>query len=261
MRALATIGVVWLAITGGAGLGTATAQTAATAPASKGPARPRIRIGANGGVQPSSIAITSSTTTPIYTENETVNATYSVGSGVFFDGGVLVRLAGGLHAGVTVSSFMKQNDGDITSTVPHPFFYNTPRSVSGVAGGLTRNELVTHVQAAWVIRAGKSIDIAVSVGPSWFHVTQDLVTGITFSERYPYDTTTFTGASTARVSADSVGVNAGADVAFKLSKNIGIGGMVRYSHTSVDFPVPGAPTNSKSDAGGFQAGGGIRLYF
>src|SRR6185369_1380711 len=98
MRALATIGVVWLAITGGAGLGTATAQTAATAPASKGPARPRIRIGANGGVQPSSIAITSSTTTPIYAENETVNATYSVGSGVFFDGGVLVRLAGGLHA-------------------------------------------------------------------------------------------------------------------------------------------------------------------
>ena len=77
MRALATISV-WLALPGSAGLGTAAAQSATAPPASKGPARPRIRIGANGGVQPSSIAITSSTTTPIYTENETVNATYSV---------------------------------------------------------------------------------------------------------------------------------------------------------------------------------------
>jgi hypothetical protein len=259
MRALATISV-WLALTGGAGLGTATAQSAAAAPASTGPARPRVRISANAGVQPSSIAITSSTTKPIYAENETVATTYSVGSGAFFDGGLLVRLAGGLHAGVTVSSFMKQNDGDVASTVPHPFFYNTPRQVSGVAGGLERSELVTHLQAAYVIQAGKSIDIAVSVGPSWFHVTQDLVTGITFTERYPYDTATFAAASTAAASADNVGVNAGVDVGIKLSKNVGIGGLVRYSHTSVEFPLSGA-TSPKSDAGGFQGGGGIRLYF
>ena len=101
----------------------------------------------------------------------------------------------------------------------------------------------------------------VSVGPSWFHVTQDLVTGITFTERYPYDTATFAAASTVRAAADSVGVNAGVDVAVKLSKNIGIGGLVRYSHTSVEFPLPGAATSPKSDAGGIQAGGGIRLYF
>ena len=260
MRALTTISV-WLALTGGTGLGTAAAQTAAAVPASTQPLRPRVRISANAGVQPSSTAIATSTTSPIYAENETINTTYSVGSGVFFDGGVLVRLAGGLHAGVTVSSFMKQNDGEVASTVPHPFFYNTPRPVAGVAGGLERSELVTHLQAAYVIRAGKSVDIAVSAGPSWFHVTQDLVTGITFAERYPYDTATFTGVSTAQATADSVGVNAGVDLAVKLSKNIGIGGLVRYSHTSVDFPVPGALTRSESDAGGFQAGGGIRLFF
>jgi hypothetical protein len=245
----------------GAGAGTVRAQSAQATPPARGPARPRVRISANGGVQPSSIAVTSSTTKPIYAEDATVDTSYNVGSGAFFDGGLLVRVAGGLHAGVTVSSFMKQNDGDIASTIPHPFFYNTPRSVAGVAGGLERNELVTHVQAAYVIRAGKSVDIAVSVGPSWFHVTQDLVTGVTFAERYPYDTATFTAASTTRASADSVGVNAGVDFAVKLSKNIGIGGLVRYSHTSVEFSLPGALTSPKSDAGGIQAGGGIRLYF
>src|SRR3954469_13515352 len=121
---------------------------AATARAQSAPARPRVRISANAGVQPSSIAMTSSATRPVYAENETVTTTYNVGSGAFFDGGVLVRLAGPLHVGVSVSSFMKQNDADIASTIPHPFFYNAPRSVAGVAGGLERSELVTHLQAA-----------------------------------------------------------------------------------------------------------------
>jgi hypothetical protein len=245
----------------GVGAGTARAQSAQPSTPAHGPARPRVRISANAGVQPSSIAITSSTTTPVYAENETVTTAYNVGSGVFFDGGALIRVGGGLHAGVAVSSFMKQNDGDIASTIPHPFFYNTPRAVSGVAGGLERSEVVTHVQAAYVIQLGRSIDIAVSAGPSWFHVSQDLVTGITFAERYPYDVVTFTAASTASTTADSVGINAGVDVGVKLSKNIGLGGLVRYSHTSVEFPLSGALTSPKSDAGGFQVGGGLRLYF
>ncbi len=190
-----------------------------------------------------------------------VNTTYDVGSGPFFDGGVLVRLAGGLYAGAAVSAFMKQDNGDIASTIPHPFFYNTPRSVAGAAENLERRELVTHVQAAYVISARNKLDIAISVGPSWFHVTQDLVTDMTFSERYPYDTATFTAASTAAVSRQQARrqCRRGRSVqAVEERGNRRAGSLLTHDGR---VSVAERADEPKSDAGGLQAGGGLRLYF
>ena len=37
-----------------------------------------------------------------------------------------------------------------------------------------------------------------------------------------------------------MGYNAGADVGFKLSKNVGVGGLIRYSHATLTFPLTGS---------------------
>jgi hypothetical protein len=45
-----------------------------------------------------------------------------------------------------------------------------------------------------------------------------------------------------------------------LSKTLGVGGIVRYTLASADFPVTGQPSVPVK-AGGLQVGGGLRVFF
>ncbi|PYQ99013.1 MAG: hypothetical protein DMF96_08680 [Acidobacteria bacterium] len=252
MRASTCISLT-LVLSAGAGERTVSAQSAARTD--------RVRISINVGAQPSSITFAGSTTKAVYLENAVVGTTYGVRGGQSFDGGVIVRVVGNFGVGVAVSSFVKRQDGAVAGTIPHPFFYNTPRAIAGTAGGLERNELVTHIQAAYVISSAGKVDFALSGGPSFFSVKQGLVSDITYTEQHPYDSATFATALTTTVGASKIGFNAGADVGVRLSKNVGVGGLVRFSRTSIEFPLPGATTNVKSDAGGVQVAGGLRLFF
>ena len=56
-----------------------------------------------------------------------------------------------------------------------------------------------------------------------------------------------------------VGFNAGADVTVMLGRSVGVGGMVRYAATTVDLTLDGRTLSL--EAGGLQAGGGIRFVF
>jgi hypothetical protein len=220
----------------------------------------RARVSVNVGVQLSSITFTGTTTKPVYLETATINTAYGVPKGVLVDGGILFRLVGNLGVGVAVSTFAKQQDATVSGSIPHPFFFNTPRSISGTAPGLRRTELITHIQAAYIIST-RRMDIAVAGGPSFFNVSQDLVSDVTFTETYPYDTATFGTAPTARVTVNKVGFNAGVDVGVKFSRSLGVGGLVRFSRVSVSFPLAGSASGVSSDAGGLQVGAGVRFYF
>jgi hypothetical protein len=221
----------------------------------------RGRVSVDAGVQASPIAFDESTTKTVHLESSVVDTAYNVTTGPQVNGSVTIRLAGNLGIGVAVSSFVKKNDAAITATIPHPFFYNTPRSIAGTASGLERNELVAHLQAVYVILPNGRVDVALSGGPSFFSVKQALVTDVSYRDTYPYDTPTFTAASSATVSRKAVGFNVGADVAVRLTRHVGVGGLVRLSRASLVFPVPGSTVTVKSDVGGIQASGGIRLFF
>jgi hypothetical protein len=218
------------------------------------------RVSINFGVQPASTTFTSITTKSVYLESLPINTTYGVSRGQLFDGGILVRVARGFGVGVAVSSFTKRQDAAVTGAVPHPFFYNTPRNIGGPASGLRRSELVTHIQAAYVI-SSKRFDVALAGGPSVFNVSQDLVGDLTYTEMYPYDTATFTAATTTKATGTKIGFNAGADVGIKLSRNVGVGVLVRYSRAKVSFPLAGSSADVNADVGGPQATGGLRLFF
>jgi hypothetical protein len=101
----------------------------------------------------------------------------------------------------------------------------------------------------------------VSAGPSFYSVKQDFVTDISYSETYPYDSATFAGATLVGQSQRKTGFNVGVDVGLRLARSVGVGGLFRYSKASLDFAVPNVSTPVKIDAGGLQAGGGLRLYF
>lgn len=221
----------------------------------------RFRVSLNGGVQVSSSTFTTSASQPVYLENAVVDTTYQIRRGIAADGGISVRLAGGFGVGVSVSSMMANRDADVSATVPHPFFFNRPRTVSGTAPGQRRDELATHLQLIYTLRPSARVDVALAAGPSFFQVHQDVVTGITFTNTYPYDAATFTSASSQRVSANQTGFNFGADVGWRPARHAGIGGLVRFSKATVSLTMPKGTRAVSSDAGGIQAAGGLRLYF
>lgn len=220
----------------------------------------RFRISADAGVQFSSIAFDTAATRLIYLENASLNTSYKVRRGLLGDGGISIRLAGGFGIGVAVSSLTAKHDADVSAAVPHPFFFKTPRTVTGTAPGLRRQELAVHVQGVYILHPRSSVEVILAAGPTFFQVRQDVVTDIAFTDVYPYDAPAFTSASTQRVTASKTGFNAGADVGVRLSHHAGLGGGVRFSRAVVDLAVPNGATVS-SDAGGAQVAGGLRLYF
>jgi hypothetical protein len=150
----------------------------------------------------------------------------------------------------------------VSAAVPHPFFFKTPRSISGTAPALHREELVTHIMGIYTLHPGRALDIALSAGPSFFTVRQDVVSDITFSDTYPYDAPAFTSAATQRVkSSNTTGFNVGADVDLRLARHAGLGGSAKFSKATVPLSVPNSSTTVSVDAGGTQIAGGLRIYF
>ena len=151
-------------------------------------------------------------------------------------------------------------DTDVSATIPHPFFFNSPRTITGTAAGLERKEVATHVQALYALYTGTRLDVTVSGGPSIFKITQDVVSNVTFQEAYPYDSATFGSAVSTAKSKTGVGFNLGADLTVRVARHVGVGGLVRYSRASVDLPTEAA-SPLEVDAGGVQIAGGIRVFF
>jgi hypothetical protein len=236
-------------------MGTTQAVSAQTTPW-----KDRARVSIDFGVQPSSATFTAATTKPVYLETSTITTTYSLPSGPLFDGGVLVRVKRGFGVGVAISSFSKSQTAAVTGSIPHPFFYNTPRSISGTSAALERSEAAVHIQAAYVI-SSKRFDVAISGGPSFFNVSQDAVGDATYTETYPYDAATFTAATVTKATATALGFNAGADIGYKLSKNVGVGALVRFSRATLSFPLANSAAGVSTDAGGPQLAGGVRFFF
>src|SRR5262249_30762160 len=148
----------------------------------------------------------------------------------------------------------------VTGSIPHPFFFNTPRSLTGTAASLQRSELATDIQAAYVIGT-KRYDVVISGGPTILRVKQDLVSAVAYVATDPYDSVAFTSATTVNAERTTIGFNVGADFGYKLSPIIGVGGLVRFSRATPSFSLIGSTSEVSVDAGGLQIGGGVRLYF
>ena len=98
-----------------------------------------------------------------------------------------------------------------------------------------------------------------------FIVDQDLVTSVSHTETFPFDTVTFDAATAERQSESRVGFNVGADLSYFLFEGtggtkFGVGALVRFSRATIDFVSEDEDIVSV-DAGGFHVVGGIRLRF
>ena len=193
-------------------------------------------------------------------ETGSTDVDYPVKGGFVFAAGAGVRFWKNLGAGVAVSYFTRDDIATTTSSVPHPFFFNQPRQVTGDATGVNRSETVVHAQVMYLINTGGRLRLVLSGGPSFFNVNQDLVTDIVVTESYPFDTASFGSATKTSAKGSAVAFNVGGDVMWMFGRNVGVGGLVRFSRATVDLDAPDNRTVSV-DAGGVYAGGGLRLLF
>jgi hypothetical protein len=185
---------------------------------------------------------------------------YSVKAGPTIDvaGGVTVGRSTGV--GVAVERFKRSTPVVLSGSVPHPFFFSRPRAVSADVGGLTREELAIHVQLRGVVPIGNRFQVSLFGGPSFFRLTQDVVTDFAYTDDYPYDAASFERASATRSKASKPGFNGGGDVAFFFTRQIGVGVSAQFSRATVKLPSADDGTRD-ARVGGVQVGGGLRLRF
>ena len=195
-----------------------------------------------------------------FAETATVATNYDVTIAPGIDAAFGVRVWRNLALGVDASWLRKPSSGAISAQIPHPFFFNKPRSVSGDSTGLDHTETALHIQAVWMIPATPRWSIALAGGPSWITVDQAIVDDITITSAYPYDDATFSSAVSTKVSNGHIGFNVGGDVTYRMRPHAGVGVGVSFSQASVPLPTASGAVVTVT-AGGARVNGGLRVRF
>jgi len=230
------------------------------APKPRKPPKDRGFIALNAGVQATSGTFSDNFTYQVNAEDATVQAQYHLKTSLLIDAAVGVhvwkKIVGIAFAATRTSGSAR---AAIVAQVPHPFFDNQDREVSGDGTGLERAETAIHVDGYYLKTSGK-LRLMLMGGPTWFNVDQQLVTAVSLQETYPYDTAAFRDVTGKRVKASAVGGNIGMDVSWMFSRSAGAGVLARYATGQVRLNADDGHSVS-TDAGGFQVGAGLRIKF
>jgi hypothetical protein len=195
-----------------------------------------------------------------FAEPATVDTRYSTNVLPGFDIGGGRTVWRQLAVAVDFERVWKSGRGDVSAQVPHPFFFNRLRAVSGEASSLQRTETTLNFQALWSMPIAPRIDLGFGGGPSWIWLQQDLVRDVTVAQTYPYDTAAFGGVVTQRDTQGSLGFNAGVTLDYRFAQRLSAQLTTRYSHARVRFDS--ADTGSIDvTAGGVRIGAGLRIPF
>jgi hypothetical protein len=214
----------------------------------------------NIGVQATSPSIDQDTRFPLYDETARIQTDGNAGGGVLLDLGGGVHVWRRLYAGLSYTFGSNTNDAALTATVPHPSIFDQPRTVTATTPDLKHTEHAVHLQAMWRMPITTKFDVSIGGGPTFFSVTQDLVSGITVQEiGNPTTGVNLTGITTERAKDSPVGYNIQADGTYLLNRRYGVGAFLRITGGSADLKVGGDTVGI--DVGGFQLGIGGRVRF
>lgn len=207
------------------------------------------------GWQTNSHDVTDGFTFSIYDEPATVTTEREVKGGVLFDVRGGVKVWSNLAVGLGYTHFGDDTPTVVLGQIPHPILFDRPRSLVGEAD-LKHSENVIHIQATYFFPITELFDVSVFAGPSFFSVSQEFVTAITVQETAPFSTVSLASVTVTPEDDTAVGINLGADATYRFTKNVGVGGFLRYAGAKATFD-----NDAELDVGGFQLGVGLRLRF
>ncbi len=215
---------------------------------------PKFRVYAGGAYFPSSATSDQTVTYAEFQEQTTVNAAYSRKKGAGFDGSLEYDFTPTLGVAVGFHAASRENEVTLDASVPHPFFFNRPRTGSGAAD-LGFSEKAFHLDLVYNASTSGSLGFSIFGGPSFFTVDADVVERVTYTSAFPFDEITVTGADPLAVSKSAVGFNVGAGMDFRFNPNFGIGVRARFSQATI------SEGGVDLKAGGLSVGGGLSLRF
>ena len=208
-------------------------------------------------------------TIPAFDEVATATTGYPGLSGeavkaLSLDAGVLVGRRFGV--GVMYSGVDYTYPVGMGVSMPHPLFFNRAASAfDATTATFERADRSVDFYFAYIPRMPDAWRIRLFAGPTWFSVTQDMVEDIHIDQSFSMagdnavDITTFTEHE---VKGSAWGYHVGADIAYFFSPHVGIGGVVRMNHGSVQIDhEPLTLESAKLQAGRKTIGAGLRFRF
>jgi hypothetical protein len=223
--------------------------------------RDKVIVQANVGIQVGDNDLSRQSTFDLYDEPATVDISQTINNGAFFEFGGAYKVRPAFGIGVVYGFVSNSGEGTISGSLPHPQFFDQPRSFQADASDLKHAEHSIHFQAIYYMPFTDKVDFSFFGGPSVFAVKQGLLQSVVFSENPPaFTSVTIDSVETVELKDSGWGFNIGADMTYALTPRIGVAGLVRYTRGTVDFNISEAQV-AEVKTGGFQIGAGIRYKF
>ena len=221
----------------------------------------RFSVHVNGGFQSGTDTVRRTFVFRAYGEDARFDENHETQTGNLLNLGGSLRVWEQLRVGASYSQLTKADSTQLTGTVPNPIAINAPRMIDQQTLSLAHEQRATHLYVAWVVPINDKLDVAVLGGPSFFSLTQGIVSGVSLREVSgpPWPQVASDGVTTGEFKKNGIGVHVGADVSYMVTPNFGLGGFLRFAQGSIDVPSLGG--DRPLNVGGIQTGGGVRLRF
>lgn len=212
----------------------------------------RVFLNASGGIQTGSKDVTTSLSFPLYDETATIATAREVKGSAIWDVTGGMRVWNNFAVAVSVSGRKATSDGVSTASIPHPVFFDQPRTIAGSVSGMKHTELWTSLLIGWMYPVTDKFEVMLMAGPTVAQVNHELVTGATVAE----GSTPAVTVALETINKSPWGLMAGVDGRYLITSKIGAGVFLRYAAAKVNLS-----STSKLDVGGLQAGAGVRIRF
>jgi len=222
--------------------------------------RRRLALFLNGALGASSLEYSETRIFELFVEDARVTSRYrDPGAPVLEIGGqFLLKDPLGMRASVELTNSYR--DAAYEAFLPHPFYYERFRELSGRLPGLIYRERAVHLDAVYSRGWGSRLFLEAFAGPSLFLTRTEILTDVLYSEIYPYDVVVSGGADAGLYEDMPFGFNVGASAVYRLTDRIAVGFGLRFSQARVRIS-PRQGGMIEFDAGGLRAGTGIRMLF
>jgi len=227
--------------------------------AAAAPAQAQVTVWANGVYDLSSSDWSHNRSFREFVEDARYLARYETEGAPGFDVGIQVSLLSGVGPELAFSRVSRDATGSVDASIPHPLYFDRPRSASLAAPGLGYSEQVIHMGLGWQGESG-GLGFAVFGGLSLFKVRADAIEAISYEQLYPYDSLQLVTPRAVEQSDEPIGFHLGGRLDWRLSRSFGLGAQLRYAAATASFSLPGGDA-FEIDAGGLQVAAGIRIFF
>lgn len=219
----------------------------------------RFAVTLNGVQGADALSFTDTNQFELFKEPAQIDSVYSGARSQGFEIGAQFRIAGPLAVGASVQRFQNTRNATYAASLPHPFFFDQFREISGAASDLTYEESALHVDAM-VTKTWGPLTIDAFGGPSWFETKTEVLVNVLYDEVFPFNEVLFRGVEGRVIENRPLGYNVGATATFRVASVFGVDFGVRYSDARSNLAVDDG-REIELDVGGLSFGAGLRFLF